>query len=76
MFIMNVLDTLNDKDDIAVMRSKEQRFNPLYDSSSLTKTFTKTFNIAGLPVLVVFFGFFVLLRRRSRKKVIQMMFDT
>ena len=75
MFIMNVLDTLNYKDDIAVMRSKEQRFNPLYEISSLTKTFTKTFNIAGLPVLVVFFGFFVLLRRRSRKKVIQMMFD-
>ncbi len=75
MFIMNVLDTLNYKDDIAVMRSKEQRFNPLYDSSSLTKTFTKTFNIAGLPVLVVFFGLFVLIRRRSRKKVIQMMFD-
>jgi ABC-type uncharacterized transport system involved in gliding motility auxiliary subunit len=75
MFIINVLDTLNNKDDIAVMRSKELQFNPLYESSSLTKTFTKTFNIAGLPVLVVFFGLFVLLRRRSRKKVIQMMFD-
>ncbi len=75
MFIINVLDTLNNKDDIAVMRSKKLQFNPLYESSSLTKTFTKTFNIAGLPVLVVFFGLFVLLRRRSRKKVIQMMFD-
>ncbi len=55
MFVMNVLDALNNRDDIANMRSKEQRFNPLYESSSLTKTFIKTFNIAGLPVLVVLF---------------------
>ncbi|MBN1932611.1 MAG: Gldg family protein [Desulfobacterales bacterium] len=74
MFIMNILDALNNREDIAAMRSKEQRFNPLDDTGGLTKTFTKTFNIAGLPVLVVFFGFFVWLRRRSRKKQIQMIF--
>ena len=74
MFIMNVLDVLNDREDIAVMRSKEQQYNPLYDSDALTKTFIKTFNIAGLPVLVALFGVIVLLRRRSRRKMIQMMF--
>ncbi len=74
MFIMNILDALNHREEIAVMRSKQQSFNPLYDSGALTKTFVKTFNIAGLPVLVVFFGFFVWLRRRSRKKLIQLMF--
>jgi cbb3-type cytochrome oxidase subunit 3 len=41
----------------------------------LTKTFVKTFNIAGLPVLLVFIGLIVWLRRRSRKKQIQMMFQ-
>jgi len=75
MFILNIIDALNNRDDIAVMRSKEQRFNPLGDSSTFTKTFIKTFNIAGLPVLVVLFGFFVWLRRFSRKKQIQMMFQ-
>ena len=75
MFIMNIIDALNYREDIAVMRSKEQRFNPLHESDALTKTFIKTFNIAGLPVLVVLFGFFVWIRRRSRKKTIRMMFQ-
>jgi ABC-type uncharacterized transport system involved in gliding motility auxiliary subunit len=75
MFIMNIIDALNYREDIAVMRSKEQRFNPLHESDALTKTFTKTFNIAGLPVLVVLFGCFVWIRRRSRKKTIKMMFQ-
>ncbi len=75
MFILNVVDALNHREDIAAMRSKEQRFNPLHDSDALTKTFIKTFNIAGLPVLVVLFGGFVWMRRRSRKKTIQMMFQ-
>ena len=75
MFVMNILDVLNDREDIAVMRSKEQQFNPLYDSSALTKTFIKTFNIAGLPILVALFGVIVWMRRRSRRKMIQMMFQ-
>jgi len=75
MLILNVLDYLNDRGDIAVMRSKEQGFNPLYDTESVVKTFVKTFNIAALPIFVVLFGFLILLRRRSRKKRIQMMFQ-
>lgn len=74
-FIMNVVDFLNDREDIAVMRSKEQRVNPLNDTSAATKTFIKTFNIIGLPVLVVLFGLAVWFRRHSRKKYIQMMFQ-
>jgi ABC-type uncharacterized transport system involved in gliding motility auxiliary subunit len=75
MFIMNVIDYLNGREDIAVMRSKEQRFNPLQDAPSGTKTFVKAFNIAGLPVLVVLFGLGIWFRRISRKKHIQMMFQ-
>lgn len=75
VFIMNILDYLNNNEGIAVMRSKEQHFNPLYKTSALTKAVTKTFNIAGLPVLVVIFGFFVWLRRNSRKKQIRKMFQ-
>lgn len=75
VFVMNVLDYLNNREEIAVMRSKEQRFNPLQESEAGTKTFIKSFNIAGLPILVVIFGLFVLLRRHSRKKRILMMFQ-
>jgi ABC-type uncharacterized transport system involved in gliding motility auxiliary subunit len=74
MFIMNVLDFLNNREKIAVMRSKEQLFNPLDDTVAGTKTFVKSFNIVGLPVLVVFFGLLVWFNRHSRKKRIQMMF--
>ncbi len=75
MLILNVLDYLNDRGDIAVMRSKEQGFNPLYDTESVVRTFVKTFNIAVLPIFVVLLGIFIFLYRRSRKKRIQMMFQ-
>jgi ABC-type uncharacterized transport system involved in gliding motility auxiliary subunit len=75
MFTMNVLDYLNDREEIAIMRSKEQRFNPLDDTGSGTKTFVKSFNVAGLPLFVVLFGLLVWVRRHSRKKHIQMMFQ-
>ncbi|MBW2408506.1 MAG: Gldg family protein [Deltaproteobacteria bacterium] len=73
--IMNVIDYLNNREDIAVMRGKEQRFNPLDDTSASTKTFIKAFIIVGLPLLVFFFGLVIWVRRRSRKKHIQMMFQ-
>ena len=75
MFILNALDSLNNREDIAVMRSKDLSFNPLYETGAFTKMFIKTANIAGLPVFVVLFGFFVLLRRRARKKRIRLLFQ-
>jgi ABC-type uncharacterized transport system involved in gliding motility auxiliary subunit len=73
-YILNVIDYLNDREGIAVMRGKEQRFNPLNDAKAGTKTFVKTLNIIGLPALVVLFGIAVWFRRHGRKKNIQMMF--
>ncbi|MBW2173343.1 MAG: hypothetical protein JRF64_01610, partial [Deltaproteobacteria bacterium] len=75
VFIMNVLDFMNNREKTALMRSKEQRFNPLDDTEAGTKTFVKSFNVAGLPVAVVLFGLLVWFRRHSRKKRIQMMFQ-
>jgi len=75
MFVLNTLDALNNREGIASMRSKILNFNPLHDTGSLTKTFVKTFNIAGLPILVVFLGLLVWLKRHSWKKRIQMMFQ-
>ncbi len=74
-FVLNIMDNLNGRDDIAVMRSKTQQFNPLDETGPMTKTFIKFFNIAGLPVLVVFFGLIILWRRRARRKSIRMMFQ-
>ena len=75
IFIMNLLDYLNNREDIAVLRGKEQRFNPLIDTDPGIKTVIKSFNIAGLPVLVILFGLTVWFRRHLRKKHIQMMFQ-
>jgi ABC-type uncharacterized transport system involved in gliding motility auxiliary subunit len=74
-YMLNVIDYLNGREDIAVMRGKEQRFNPLDDTKAGTKTFVKTLNIIGLPAFVVLFGIAVWLRRHARKKNIQMMFQ-
>jgi len=74
-FMMNVLDALNNRNEIAVMRSKEQRFNPLVETGPTVKTFIKAFNIAGLPILVAAFGLLVLFRRHSRQKNIRLMFQ-
>jgi ABC-2 type transport system permease protein len=73
-FILNVLDDLNGRDEYAAMRSKLQQFNPLRTVSAGSRTLVKTFNIAGLPVIVVVFGVFVWVRRAARKKAIQQIF--
>jgi len=76
IFIMNVIDYLNNHVDIALLRSKEQRLNPLQnDIGQGVKTFVKTINIAGLPLLVVLFGIIILLRRVARKKKISIIFN-
>jgi ABC-2 type transport system permease protein len=75
MFILNILDYLNDREETAIMRAKTQLFNPLHETEAGTKVFVKFFNIAGLPVLVILFGLLVWFRRHSRKKRIQMMFQ-
>ncbi|MEN8264485.1 MAG: Gldg family protein [Nitrospirota bacterium] len=74
-FIMNMIDYLNGRGDIAVMRSKTQRFNPLHDLTPASKTAIKTVNIAGLPVLVVIAGVIVWGRRSARKRMIQKIFS-
>ena len=47
--IMNIIDVLNNKGDIALMRSKIQSFNPLEVKDEKIKVAAKAFNIAGLP---------------------------
>lgn len=74
VFVLNAIDALNNREDLAVMRAKEQTFNPLADTSPGERTFIKFFNIAGLPLLVALFGLGVWVRRSARKRRIQAMF--
>jgi len=74
-FILNVIDHLNDQDEIAAMRSKNQTMNPLAETSPFARAFIKVFNIAGLPVLVILFGFGVWARRKARKRTIKILFQ-
>jgi len=73
-FVMNLIDHLNGRTGYAEMRSKSQRFNPLEESSAGVKTFIKTFNIAGLPIIVIIFGIIIWMRREARKRRIYSMF--
>jgi ABC-type uncharacterized transport system involved in gliding motility auxiliary subunit len=76
IFIMNLIDYFNNRVDVALLRSKEQRLNPLQnDIKPGVKTFIRAFNIAGLPVLVVLFGIIIWFRRTVRKKQIGIMFN-
>ncbi len=74
-FAMNLIDRLNDREAYASMRSKQQRFNPLDETSTGSRAFVKTFNIAGLPVLVILFGIIIWMRRESKKRNIQRIFE-
>lgn len=73
-FVLNAIDALNGRTEIAAMRSKTQQFNPLEETTSATKSFVKFFNIAGLPALVIAFGLIVWWGRRMKRKRIRMMF--
>ncbi len=75
VFLLNTIDFLNDQEDIAVMRGKNQRFNPLKDTKAFTRTLVKVVNIAGLPALLVLCGIYVWFRRKARRKTIQAMFS-
>jgi ABC-2 type transport system permease protein len=75
VFLMNTLDYLNNREDNAVMRGKNQWFNPLKsDIKPAARTRVKIFNIGGLPALFILFGIMVWIYRNARKKRIQAMF--
>ncbi len=75
VLIMNLIDALNDRPQMAALRSKGQQLNPLEETSSTAKTVIKGLNIIGLPVLTGMFGLLVWGLRNRRKKRIQHMFE-
>ena len=75
VFLLNSFDYLNNREEIAVMRSKNQRFNPLRDTKAAIRTLVKIFNIAGVPILFILFGFYIWVRRKAKKRMIQNLFS-
>ncbi len=74
-FLLNLVDTLSNREDYARMRSKGQTYSPLSETSVAFRRLVKGFNIVGLPVIVIFVGIVVLLRSISRKKRIELLFS-
>ncbi len=74
VFVMNVIDYLNGREETAVMRAKSGTLNPLDETTSSFRAFIKYFNMTGLPALVIIFGLAVWFYRTRRKKRIQDMF--
>lgn len=74
VFVYNILDKLNGRDDFAEMRSKGQTFNPLRETTPSERSFIKGFTVIGIPLLVILSGLIAWLIWRSRKKKIELLF--
>jgi len=74
LFLVNLFDYLNNKEDIAILRSKVQRFNPIEKTKAGTRDFIKFFNIVGVPIIFIIIGIFVFVLRQKRRKKIAELF--
>jgi ABC-type uncharacterized transport system involved in gliding motility auxiliary subunit len=74
VFVYNILDKLNDRDDFAEMRSKGQTLNPLRETTPAERSFIKGFNVVGIPIAAILSGLIAWLIWRSRKKKIELLF--
>ena len=72
--LMNMVDYLNDRQELAVLRSKTQRFNPLVEIDPDSRSLIKGANLVGLPLLVIFAGLIAWLRRGARRRKLRQMF--
>jgi ABC-type uncharacterized transport system involved in gliding motility auxiliary subunit len=74
LFLLNMIDFMNGREGIAEMRAKGSRIRPLEETTPFVRGFTKAFNIAGLPVIVVLVGLVVWLFHRARRRRVQRLF--
>ncbi|MCK5681477.1 Gldg family protein, partial [bacterium] len=73
--LLNMVDYLNGRQSLAVLRSKTQRFNPLVDIAPESRSLIKGANLVGLPLLVIFAGLIAWLRRSARRREIKRLFS-
>jgi len=75
IFVMNLMDSLSGKTEMAALRSEIQTFNPLNETTQLTRSAVKAVNIAGLPLVVLLLGMCVWLIRGRRRRLIRQRFS-
>jgi len=75
VFLTNLIDVLNNREAVALLRGKQQSYNPLDEVSAAGRAAVKGINIIGLPVLVVAAGLIMLAVRSIRKKRIARRFS-
>ncbi len=76
LFLMNLFDYLNGREDYAIMRTKGVNYVPIdEDTPHQVKSFIKSFNIVVLPILVAAAGVLVWVGRIRRKKRIEYFFS-
>ncbi len=76
LFLLNILDVMNDQEERAVMRVKGGGFSPIAETTARRRIFVKTFNIAVLPALVAAVGVLVWLYWVGRKRRILRRFQS
>ena len=72
LFLLNVIDHLNDRDSFAVMRSKGQSINPLNETDKFTKAMVRNVNVFVLPLLGLLAGLIFWFAWENRKKKIHL----
>ena len=70
-FVLNAIDAMSGREDLAEMRLKGSMVSRLNETSALQRSLIKTMNIAGLPALVALAGLGVLLHRGARQRRIR-----
>lgn len=75
VFMLNIMDALNNREDIAAMRSKAQQYNPMKPTGATAKVLIKAANMVGLPMVVILCGLMVWYRRRARQRLIKRRFQ-
>ncbi len=73
--LLNMVDYLNGRQDLAVLRTKTQSFNPLVDIDPESRSLIKGANLIGLPLLVILAGLIAWLRRSARRRKLRRMFS-
>ena len=76
LFLLNLIDAMNGRDDRALMRTKGRRVRPLRDIEPPARTAVKTFAVAGLPALVVLAGLVVWVLGGMRRHRIRLQYGT
>ncbi|MEE8440498.1 MAG: Gldg family protein, partial [Spirochaetia bacterium] len=74
LFLLNAIDFMNGREGVAEMRAKASRIRPLEATTPFVRGFTKAFNIAGVPMIVVVVGLVVWLFYRARRRRVQRLF--